>query len=93
MYLDKNSKAGCPIKGTPAVNRLKIGLIVIAGLVLAYVVIGVLVNYRRGETGADLIPNKEFWSSLPSVCRDACKMTVGQFKPLAASARKDYEMI
>lgn len=49
-------------------------LVIIFFVVLVvYLVAGVLfMKYRRGATGREVIPNIEFWSSLPGLIKDGC---------------------
>jgi len=57
-------------------------------LLSAYFVAGILYNkYKTEKTGTDVIPNKEFWSSLPGLIRDGCLFT----KEKAFSKKGEYE--
>merc|ERR1712170_128463 len=35
---------------------------------LAYFIVGIIVNFRHGATGWELIPQLEFWKSIPGAC-------------------------
>jgi len=56
-------------------------LIIVLCLFVVYCVAGVLfMKFKREASGTDLIPNKDFWFSLPGLCKDGvlfvwCKIT------------------
>ena len=37
-----------------------------------YVIGFVAWNYKQGMTGADMLPHREFWGSLPGLFKDGC---------------------
>eukprot|EP00040_Diaphanoeca_grandis_P019788 m.104783 g.104783 ORF g.104783 m.104783 type:complete len:214 (+) comp27594_c0_seq3:359-1000(+) len=58
-----------------AAATLSIGsilLIATCGTTLLYFGMGVAVNKKRGSTGRDLVPNLQFWGSLPGLIKDGC---------------------
>ena len=53
-----------------------------------YFVGGVLfMKYRRGASGADLIPNVGFWRDLPGLVRDGCVFSFNKARALCGGAR------
>jgi hypothetical protein len=78
--------------GSGGKNGLTVGsillIVVFCALVIPYFVIGMLyMKFHEGASGADLVPNKAFWVSLPGLIADgfgfvAAKMTRKDYQPL-----------
>lgn len=45
-------------------------LIVLSSLITVYVIAGLVMNKVKGRSGVDLLPNVEFWRSLPGLVAD-----------------------
>lgn len=41
-------------------------------VVVSYLVVGSVINHRRGEVGFDVIPQREFWGSMLRLIREGC---------------------
>ncbi|KAH3720319.1 cation-dependent mannose-6-phosphate receptor-like [Dreissena polymorpha] len=70
-----------------ALSAGSIMLIIFFSLLLAYFLFGVTFNrFGRNQTGSDVIPQKAFWISLPTLVKDGSLFVVtrGQHKPYAA---------
>ena len=54
--------------------------LMVTSLVLfsGYCVIGAVLQHKRGETGPNLIPHRDFWASLPGDIKEGCKFTFGK---------------
>ena len=78
---------------------LSIGAILLiavgGGVVLPYVVIGAIVQRRRGETGRDLFPHRAWWAGLAGLIGAGCTFTFsrGVAKVRAASGFAAYEAL
>lgn len=56
-------------------------IIFFCGVLLPYLVFGALfMKYRRGASGLDLIPNREFWMEVPGLIKDGFMFTIRGFK-------------
>ena len=52
-----------------------------AGLVLPYLLVGSLVQWRcRGKRGMGAMPNREFWLSVPSLAFEGCRFSLFKLK-------------
>jgi len=74
------SKYACAINNTPNNNELTGGiwfLIILFAIVLpVYIIGGIIYNIKiKGSTGWEVLPNLQFWITLPSLVRDGCKFT------------------
>ena len=50
------------------------GLLIAFFVILAvYMIAGMLLNYRAGATGVELVRNLSFWKSLPGLIKDGCR--------------------
>nr|XP_039265627.1 cation-dependent mannose-6-phosphate receptor-like [Styela clava] len=80
---DFSGPALCPIVA-PEDNKLSIGsisLISILAIFFVYLVSGIIYKKTRtGVTGTDLIPNTNFWSSMPGLIKDGAKFLVNRCK-------------
>jgi hypothetical protein len=68
-------------------------LIVFFVLLSVYILGGVLMNYRAGKQGIELLPNLEFWRGIPSLIVDGFKFATCQgpsgatsYKPMSSSS-------
>jgi hypothetical protein len=69
---------GCPAKGG-GLSPGSIMLIIILCLIVVYVVAGILFNkFKRGLNGIEMIPNVEFWISIPGLVKDGVMFLVGK---------------
>lgn len=60
-------------------------IIAFAGLIVVYLIGGVLFNkIKKGNTGKDLIPQRELWVSLPGLIKDGVFFLIkrGQYQPI-----------
>jgi len=65
------SAMSCPVSGSGGLSGGSILLIIFAGLLVIYVVAGVLFNIlKRHATGVEIIPNVELWISIPGLVKD-----------------------
>lgn len=83
----------CPSSGVNYFTLFMIGLV---GAMVAYLAIGTFLNYRKGERGADLIPNREFWQSVPGKMTDGAVIVAQKAKGIYHSKfgnNNDYEDI
>jgi len=54
-------------------------LIILLVLVVVYLVGGILFNkFKRQATGLELIPNFEFWASIPGLVKDGCQFVINK---------------
>uniref|UniRef100_H2Z8L3 Cation-dependent mannose-6-phosphate receptor n=1 Tax=Ciona savignyi TaxID=51511 RepID=H2Z8L3_CIOSA len=64
----------CPTKSNHSLSGGSVLLIIFFVLLFVYLVGGILYNrYKNEKTGLDMIPNREFWSSLPGLIADGVK--------------------
>ncbi|KAH3720317.1 uncharacterized protein LOC127855608 [Dreissena polymorpha] len=81
------SPFACFVSKTGALSAGSIVLIIFFSLLLAYFLFGVTINrFGRNQTGSDVIPQKAFWISLPTLVKDGSLFVVtrGRHKPYAA---------
>jgi len=78
-FMTMTSSAACPFGGSSGViSAGSILLIVFFSLLIVYLVAGIAFNkIKTGATGKELIPNREKWTSLPSLVKDGCSFTIG----------------
>jgi len=73
-----DSKYACaaPPGGYGALSLGTVIMIVITVLVVVYLVVGILWNkFREEKEGVDLLPNVEFWTSVPGLVKDGAVFT------------------
>jgi len=72
------SQYACPVKGG-ALSPGSIMLIIVLCLIVIYVVGGILFNrFKRQLTGIEMIPNVEFWISIPGLVKDGVMFLVNK---------------
>jgi len=78
------SQAGCGVKvGTAAGETVAIVILcLLLAAVILYIAIGMLVNWKvnGAQTIPEMIPNKDFWVSVPGLIVDGCKFIGHGFK-------------
>jgi len=83
-----HSQYACPVDGPNPTPTGGIGLgwiLIIVGFTvfIIYWVAGILVlKFYKKNTGVDLIPNREFWSTLPGLVKDGVVWTFRKTKDL-----------
>lgn len=61
-------------------------IIFFCGFLIPYLAFGALyMRMRHGASGADLIPNRELWMSIPGLIKDGFRFTMSGFKTTGAS--------
>nr|XP_002126668.1 putative mannose 6-phosphate receptor-like protein C530.09c [Ciona intestinalis] len=76
----------CPKKSGGGLSAGSVLLIIFFVLLFVYLVGGILYNrYKNEETGLDMLPNKEFWASLPGLIADGIKFIFGGCKASPSS--------
>jgi len=71
----------CPVGRAPDLSIGSIMLIVFGSLVITYVIAGILWNkYKRGLTGLELVPQGEFWISIPGLVKDGVVFIINKIK-------------
>jgi len=79
-----NSIAGC---GTSAISGGSIFLIIFFSAFALYFLIGIAVMAGvKGQRGKEMVPNVEFWISVPGLIQDGATFTISKIKGLAGSA-------
>jgi len=79
--IDVKTKYGCPTKPGSGLDGsgLSLGsilLITLLVIVVVYVVGGMAFQYRfREARGVDMVPNLEFWKTIPGLVKDGCIFT------------------
>lgn len=74
------SKYACLPSGLSTGSVLCILLFV---LLSSYIIAGILFNkYKRGATGAQMLPNISFWKSIPPLIRDGIRFALNRCKPI-----------
>jgi len=79
-HLVLNTKYACPgVKG--GITGGGIFLIILVSVAFLYLVVGMLVmRFGKGATGAEMVPNHDFWVSLPGLFMDGCRFTVAKIR-------------
>merc|ERR1711916_304624 len=76
--IEGSSKFGCPV------GRLSNGgyfLIFFFITLTLYCAVGIFLNHHKGDrSGMQLIPNYNFWSELPGLCKDGVKFLLNGCK-------------
>lgn len=55
--------------------------IIIVCSLAAFIIFGSLYNWKaKGLSGVEVIPLKDFWKEIPSLCKDGCLFTYGKIK-------------
>jgi len=89
------AKVGCKLKGSGPHSGLSGGsiflIIFFVGLA-TYFMVGALIKWKLmgAPAGVDMIPNVEFWTSLPGLVADGCRFTKAKIMGLLG---KSYEPI
>jgi len=82
-----------PIPGQKSNRKLSTGsvlCIILLVLVVVYIAAGVAINkYALHKEGSDVIPQKAFWSDIPSLVKDGCIFTY----EITFKRKSDYEKI
>jgi len=81
--IDWKSKEVCNINltGPSKLSGGWILIIVVLCVLVAYLVIGVIVNkFVRKKEGPEMIPNHEFWSSLPGLIKDGFTFVINKIR-------------
>jgi len=72
------SQFACPVAGG-GLSPGSIMLIILACLVVIYLVAGILFNkFKRGLNGIEMVPNVEFWISIPGLVKDGVMFLVNK---------------
>eukprot|EP00029_Vermamoeba_vermiformis_P008610 TRINITY_DN4083_c0_g1_i1.p1 TRINITY_DN4083_c0_g1~~TRINITY_DN4083_c0_g1_i1.p1 ORF type:complete len:256 (-),score=8.46 TRINITY_DN4083_c0_g1_i1:42-809(-) len=70
--------AACPISGG-GMSGGTIFLLVVLVVCILYLVVGILINkFSRMKNGREVVPNVEFWTSLPGLVADGAKFSVSK---------------
>jgi len=95
------AKVGCKIGTPPAepthpkhgLSHGSVFLIVFFAVLASYFIFGALIKWKAmGATpGAELIPNSEFWASLPGLIGDGCRFS--KDKALGLCGRSSYSSL
>jgi hypothetical protein len=76
-----NSAAAC---GTSAMSGGTIFLIIFFSAIALYFLVGIAVMAGvKGQRGKEMVPNLEFWVSVPGLIQDGATFTIGKIKGLA----------
>jgi len=79
---DPTCGALCPMPpvarpaGAPAPIGAVLVSLTVAGFVV-YCAVGAFLMHKRGETGKNLVPHREFWSELPGLVKEGVRFTFG----------------
>lgn len=68
-------------------------LVVALGLFLPYAIIGVTVQRRRGQSGADLIPHRDVWVNLGRLIGTGCSFSAGKVREKIGRRGASYEAL
>jgi len=71
----------CSSSGSGGLSGGSIFLILLLCLAVVYIVVGVLFNkFKKQATGIELIPNVEFWTSIPGLVRDGFMLIINKIR-------------